>query len=158
MTDPGVLEVSVHVAARPETVFPYFTDPSRYTQWMGANAVLEPVPAGTYRVHIRDGVEAVGEFVEIDPPHRLVFTWGWTHDHAVAPGTTRVVVTLEEEADGTRVILRHHDLPDDDQRGHHAEGWQMYLARLAVRVSGADPGPDPNAEASGPTQPKEGSA
>lgn len=148
MTDPDVLEVTVHVAARPETVFPYFTDPSRYTQWMGADAVLEPVPAGAYRVHIRDGVEAVGEFVEIDPPHRLVFTWGWTHDHPVAPGTTRVVVTLEEEAGGTRVILRHHDLPDDDQRGHHANGWQMYLQRLAVCISGADPGPDPNAEGS----------
>jgi uncharacterized protein YndB with AHSA1/START domain len=158
MTDPGVLEVSVHVAARPETVFPYFTDPSRYTQWMGADAVLEPVPAGTYRVHIRDGVEAVGEFVEIDPPHRLVFTWGWLHDDAVAPGTTRVVVTLKEEAGGTRVTLRHHDLPDDDHLDHHAKGWQMYLARLAVCVLGADPGPDPNAEPPGHAQPIDGLA
>lgn len=153
MTDPGVLEVTVHVAARPEIVFPYFTDPSRYTQWMGTNAVLEPVPAGTYRVYLRDGVEAVGEFVEIDPPHRLVFTWGWTHDHAVAPGTTRVEVTLTEEAGGTRVILRHRDLPDGEQLDHHAKGWQMYLARLAVCLSGADPGPDPNADASERPQP-----
>jgi hypothetical protein len=32
MTDPGVLEVSVHIAAKPETVFPYFTDSARYVQ------------------------------------------------------------------------------------------------------------------------------
>jgi uncharacterized protein YndB with AHSA1/START domain len=145
MTDPGVLEVSVHIAAKPETVFPYFTDSARYVQWMGSIATVEPVPGGAYRVSMRDGVEVVGEFLEIDPPRRLVFTWGWTHDQAVAPGTTRVVVTLEEEAGGTRVVLRHHDLPDDEQRDHHGKGWQMYLDRLSVRVSGGDPGPDPNA-------------
>jgi uncharacterized protein YndB with AHSA1/START domain len=94
---------------------------------------------------MREGVAAVGEFVEIEPPHRLVFTWGWTHDHAVAPGSTRVVVTLTEDADGTRVVLRHYDLPTDAQREHHGVGWRGYLERLAVRATGGDPGPDPNA-------------
>jgi uncharacterized protein YndB with AHSA1/START domain len=76
MTGDSVVEVSVHIAAQPETVFPYFTDPGRYVQWMGADARLEPAPGGCYRVLMRDGVEASGEFVEVDPPHRLVFTWG----------------------------------------------------------------------------------
>jgi uncharacterized protein YndB with AHSA1/START domain len=97
MTDPGDLEVSVHIAAQPETVFPYFTDPARYVQWMGSQADLEPVPGGSYRVRMRDGVETVGTFLEIDPPHRIVFTWGWTQDSAVPPGSTRVVVTFEPE-------------------------------------------------------------
>jgi uncharacterized protein YndB with AHSA1/START domain len=141
----GAVEVTVYIAAQPETVFPYFTDPARYVQWMGNQATLEPVPGGSYRVSMQDGVEAIGEFVEVDPPRRLVFTWGWTHDHAVAPGTTRVVVTLEEENGGTRVVLRHHDLPDEEQRSHHRKGWELYLHRLSVLVSGSDPGPDPNA-------------
>lgn len=144
MTERDVLEVSVHIAARPETVFAYFTDPARYVQWMGGQATLEPVPGGTYRVGMRDGVEAVGEFVEIDPPHKVVFTWGWTRDFAVAPGSTRVVVTLREEDGGTRVVLRHFGLPDDEQREHHRKGWEMYLDRLRVRGQGGDPGPDPN--------------
>jgi uncharacterized protein YndB with AHSA1/START domain len=144
MIEGEVLEVSVHIAAEPETVFRYFTDPARYRQWMGTHATLEPVPGGVYRVSMGNGVEAVGQFLEVDPPRRVVFSWGWTHDHAVAPGTTRVVVTFEEEAGGTRVVLRHHDLPDDQQRVHHGEGWQMYLDRLAAVASGADPGPDPN--------------
>jgi uncharacterized protein YndB with AHSA1/START domain len=134
----------VHIAARPETVFRYFTDPECYVRWMGNHATLEPVPGGSYRVSMRDGVEAAGQFVEVDPPHRLVFTWGWTHDHAVAPGSTRVVVTLEEDNGGTRVVLRHHDLPDE-QRDHHRGGWELYLHRLTVCVPGGDPGPDPNA-------------
>ena len=145
MTDRDVVEVSVHIAAEPETVFPYFTDPVRYVQWMGTTAVLQPVSGGSYRVNMRDGVEVAGEFVEVDPPRRLVFTWGWTRDDAVPPGSTRVVVTLEPEDGGTRVVLRHHDLPDEEQRSHHAGGWEMYVARLAARVAGDDPGPDPNA-------------
>lgn len=142
--DDRAVEVSMHIAAQPETVFPYFTDPGRYVQWMGAGAVLEPVPGGGYHVLMRDGVQAAGEFVEIDPPHRLVFTWGWTHDPALPPGTTRVIVTLQPERGGTRLVLRHHGLPDDGQRDHHRNGWQLYLDRLHLRILGSDPGPDPN--------------
>jgi uncharacterized protein YndB with AHSA1/START domain len=145
MSDDDVVEVSVYIAAQPETVFPYFTDPGRYVQWMGSDATLQPVPGGTYRIHMSDGVEAAGEFIEVDPPRRLVFTWGWTHDPAVPPGTTRVVVTLHAEHGGTRVILRHHGLPDDGQRDHHRKGWEVYLGRLDLRIQGDDPGPDPNA-------------
>jgi uncharacterized protein YndB with AHSA1/START domain len=144
MTEDDVVEVSVHIAAEPETVFRYFTDPGRYVQWMGRDATLEPVPGGSYRVLMREGVEAAGEFVEIDPPHRVVFTWGWTHDDAVPPGTTRVVVTLRPENGGTRLVLRHHDLPGDQQREHHRKGWRQYLDRLGLRMEGGDPGPDPN--------------
>jgi uncharacterized protein YndB with AHSA1/START domain len=145
MTGDSVVEVSVYVAAQPETVFGYFTDPTRYVQWMGSGATLEPMPGGSYRVFMREGIEAVGEFVDVDPPRRLVFTWGWTHDPEVPPGTTRVVITLSPEDGGTRVVLRHHGLPDDGQREHHRKGWEVYLSRLAARIGGADLGPDPNA-------------
>jgi len=145
MTAPQVLEVSVHVAADPATVFGYFTDPARFVRWMGTDATLEPEPGGTYRVFMRDGVETAGEFVEVDPPRRLVFTWGWTHDEQVPPGSTRVEVTFAAEDDGTRVVLRHHDLPSDEQRTHHGAGWEMYLSRLVTSAAGDDPGPDPNA-------------
>ena len=138
------LEVTVHISARPETVFPYFTDPARYARWMGGYAILEPVPGGTYRIGMRGGIEATGRFVEIDPPRRVVFTGGWTHEHAVAPGSTRVVVTFDEEHGGTRVVLRHYELPSDEQRDQHGLGWRMYLDRLATAARGADPGPDPN--------------
>jgi uncharacterized protein YndB with AHSA1/START domain len=144
MTDGDILEVTVHIAAQPETVFPYFTDPERYVLWMGDSATLNPVPGGVYRVKMGNGVEAAGEFVEIDPPRRVVFTWGWTEGVAVAPGSTRVVVTLEAENGGTRVVLRHHGLPDDELRAHHRKGWEMYLDRLRVRVDDGDPGADPN--------------
>ena len=144
MTDPDILEVSVHIAAPPETVFPYFTDPARYVQWMGGDAMLDPVPGGEYRVGMRGGVRAAGVFVEIDPPRRVVFTWGWTGDNPVPPGSTRVEVTLHVRDGGTLVLLRHYGLPSVEQRQHHLMGWQLYLGRLHVRAEGGDPGPDPN--------------
>ncbi|MEO6142625.1 MAG: SRPBCC domain-containing protein [Dermatophilaceae bacterium] len=68
----------------------------------------------------------------------------WNHDHAVAPGSTRVVVTPVAEDGGTRVVLRHYNLSDDEQRDHHLKGWEMYLERLSVLMSGGEPGPDPS--------------
>jgi uncharacterized protein YndB with AHSA1/START domain len=145
VTQTEVLEVSVHISARPETIFPYFTDPERYVQWMGSAAVLEPVAGGVYRIGMRDGVAAVGTFVEVEFPHRVVFTWGWTDQFAVTPGSTRVEITLAEEDGGTRVVLRHYGLPTEELREHHRSGWEAYLGRLAIRGAGQDPGPDPNA-------------
>jgi uncharacterized protein YndB with AHSA1/START domain/GNAT superfamily N-acetyltransferase len=119
----------MQVAAQPETVFPYFTDPGRYVEWMGSGATLEPVPGGSYRVLMRDSVEPVGEFVEIDPPHRLVFTWGWTHDRAVPPGTTRVVVTLY------RRVASCGREPGPRRRGGRSRGRPLRDAR--PRAAGA---------------------
>src|SRR5215467_8282713 len=106
MTEGDIIEVSMHVAAQPEIVFPYFTDPRRYVQWMGCDATLEAVPGGCYRVYIRDGVEAVGEFVEVDPPHRLVFPWGWPDHHEGRAGGTREVLTLQDENRAKRLNRR----------------------------------------------------
>jgi uncharacterized protein YndB with AHSA1/START domain len=144
-TPPDVLECSIFIAAPRPHVFAYFTEPSLYVEWMGERAKLEPTPGGVYEVRMGNGVVAAGSFEEVDPPHRVVFTWGWEGDRDVPPGSTRVVVTLDEHADGTLVVLRHHGLPSDGQRAHHGEGWTVYLGRLQRRAVGADPGPDPNA-------------
>jgi uncharacterized protein YndB with AHSA1/START domain len=135
-----VVEVTVHIRADRAVVFSYFIDPERYVEWMGHDATIEPVPGGTYRVRMREGIEALGEFVSVDPPRRLEFTWGWRNDDEVPPGSSRVVVTLTEEDGGTRVVLRHHDLPTDRQRDHHKEGWTLYLERLVSHCSGAGRG------------------
>jgi uncharacterized protein YndB with AHSA1/START domain len=143
--DDSTLEVSVRIDAPPEIVFPYFTDPERYVLWMGSEAVIEASPGGTYRVRMRDGVEAAGQFVEVEPPSRVVFTWGWTGDPLVGPGSTLVEITLTPAGDSsTEVLLRHSGLPGAAQAEHHEQGWRVYLTRLSVAVSGGDPGPDPN--------------
>jgi uncharacterized protein YndB with AHSA1/START domain len=143
--DPAdVIELRVFVAARPETVFAFFTDPARYVLWMGTTATLDPRPGGVYRVWMREGLQATGEFVEVDPPRRLVFTWGWTGGHGVEPGSSRVEVSFEADDDGTWVLLRHSGLPDLEQVQMHSQGWDLYLDRLTTVASGGFAGPDPN--------------
>src|SRR4051794_33126100 len=48
--ETSVVEHEVRVAARPETVFSYFTDPVKMVQWMGAEATLDPRPGGVCRI------------------------------------------------------------------------------------------------------------
>lgn len=140
----SLLALAAGTGGTGETRFPFFTDPVRYAQWMGSDVELEAKPGGLYRVRMRDGVEALGTFQEVDPPHRLVFTWGWVNEAAVPPGSTRVEVSFAAEDGGTRVTLRHHGLPTNDQRDHHRMGWEMYLGRLSLVLQGDGPGPDPN--------------
>ena len=141
-----VVEREVRVAARPETVFDFFVDPEKMVQWKGRRAELDPRPGGTYRVEINDQAIARGEYLEIDAPNRVVFTWGWegqeAGEHAVPPGSSRVEIELTPDGDGTLVRLRHLDLPEQS-REIHGQGWDMYLGRLAAVAEGADPGADP---------------
>jgi uncharacterized protein YndB with AHSA1/START domain len=138
-----VVEHEVRVAARPETVFAYFTDPAKMVRWIGADATLDPRPGGVSRIAISDVAVMSGEFVEVVPYSRVVFHWGWENRlFAVPPASTVLEVSLTPEAGGTRVRLTHKELPDAAIHAHEV-GWEHYLGRLAVAASGEDPGPDP---------------
>ena len=144
----NIVEREVRIAAGPATVFEFFTDPDKMIQWKGRKAELDPRPGGIYRVDINDQAVARGEYLEVDPPHRVVFTWGWEGgeaEHAVPPGSSRVEVTLEPDGEGTLVRLRHHDLPDEALE-IHGQGWDLFLGRLAKAAVGEDPGPIPTPE------------
>jgi uncharacterized protein YndB with AHSA1/START domain len=130
--DAGSLERELLIAARPETVFPYFTDPERIVRWMGTTAELEPTPGGIFRIDYNGTDVARGEYLEVDPPRRLVFTWGWeAPGDATPPGASTVEVTLTPDGTGTRVTLRHSGLPIDAVAGHGV-GWDQFLPTLAT--------------------------
>lgn len=143
MADERTIERTLRVDAPPEVVFDFLTDPDRMPQWMGFGAELDPRPGGVFRcAMVRGAIFACGEFVAVERPHRIVFTWGWQgSDKLVPPGSTRVEFTLRQDGDGTLLTLRHSGLPI----GHdpfHALGWARYLDRLAEACAGRDPGPD----------------
>lgn len=146
-TGMSAVEREVRIHARPETVFPFFTDPELIVRWMGSSAEVDPRPGGIYRVDIDGSHVARGEYVEVSPPDRVVFTWGWESEESpVRPGASTVEVTLSADGEGTLVRLVHRDLPSEDSAGAHGEGWDHYLERLVVVGGGADAGPDPWAE------------
>jgi uncharacterized protein YndB with AHSA1/START domain len=131
------------VKAPPDTVFAFFTDPVRWRRWQGVDAAIDPRPDGVFRVNVRGDGYASGRVLHIDPPHRIVFTWGWEMDgNPMPPGSTVVEIDLLPDPAGTLVRLTHRGLPDG-MREPHAEGWAHYLDRLTVTAVGDDPGPDP---------------
>ncbi|MCI0634732.1 MAG: SRPBCC domain-containing protein [Actinobacteria bacterium] len=143
---PDVGELELRIEAPLEAVYEFFVDPEKMTRWKGSSAELDPRPGGVYRVGgIGEGHVAAGEFVELDPPRRLVFTWGWEGDEEVPPGSSTVEVTLTPDGDATLLRLVHRDLPAG-QGARHEQGWQLFLARLALAAAGKDPGAGPGME------------
>jgi uncharacterized protein YndB with AHSA1/START domain len=135
----------VRIDASPETVFDFFTDPAKMVRWKGVTATLDPRPGGVYRVQMNEQAVALGEYVEVDPPNRVVFTWGWAGDDALTPpGSSTVEVTFTPDGDGTLVRLVHTGLPSPESAEAHGHGWDQYMPRLAIAAAGGDAGADPN--------------
>jgi uncharacterized protein YndB with AHSA1/START domain len=137
--EPLIREIDIE--ATPETVFEFFVDPAKLTRWLAVEATLDPRPGGVcHQVHT--GAEQQryymeGEFVEVDAPKRVVFTWGFSGpDAVVRPGGSTVEVTLSPIDTGTRVRLVHRGLPPAAV-ADHSGGWTTMLARLAEAVRGA---------------------
>jgi uncharacterized protein YndB with AHSA1/START domain len=131
---------SIDIDAAPEFVFKFLTTNDGMTAWMGQWADLDPAPGGRFVVDIF-GHPVRGEFLEIDPPHRVVVSWGYAGSEDLPPGASTVAFTLTPIETGTRVDLVHSDLPESEVPGH-AEGWTYFLPRLALRGAGIDPGAD----------------
>jgi uncharacterized protein YndB with AHSA1/START domain len=136
MSEPDhVLERTVTIAARRETVFRYFTDSERFAAWWGAGSRIEPRPGGAVYIRYPNGVVASGEVLEIAPVERVVFTYGYEGEgKPIAPGASRVTITLEEQARGTLLRLRH-ELPTAEARDAHVQGWRYHLAVFANVVA-----------------------
>jgi uncharacterized protein YndB with AHSA1/START domain len=123
-----MISTSVRIAASPEVVFPYFIDPKLIVKWIGKRAELDARPGGTFAVDF-DTTGAYGSYVVVDPPHRVVFTWGIPGDATLPPGSSTVEVTLVADGADTIVHLTHSGLPADREPSH-AEGWENCLAML----------------------------
>lgn len=133
--DATTIEREVRIAARPETVFTYFTDPERMRRWMGRTITLDPRPGGALRIDYNGEDIASGTFVEVDPPRRVVFTWGWeAPGDPVPPGASTVEVDLAADGDGTLVRLRHLGLAAESVEGHTV-GWDQFLPSLVAAAA-----------------------
>jgi uncharacterized protein YndB with AHSA1/START domain len=128
------------IDATPETVFAFFTETEMLTRWLAEEATIDPRPGGVcHQTHRGDDGRLYamrGEFVEVTPPTRVVFTWGFADASVgVPPGASTVEVTLSADRDGTHLRLEHRDLPAETVASHTA-GWDEMLRRIAGAVPG----------------------
>jgi uncharacterized protein YndB with AHSA1/START domain len=165
--ETSALEYEIEVAASPQTVFAFFTDPAKMVRWMGTQATLDPRPGGICRIEFQpleakvDDFRALlgapelpgrrgdlrgvmtGEFLEVEPHRRIVLTWGWELEVlAVPPQSSAVEISFDRDGEGTIVRLVHRRLPAVAESFHRA-GWEHFLPRLSVAAGGGDPGRDP---------------
>jgi uncharacterized protein YndB with AHSA1/START domain len=122
------------IEAPAATVWELLTTAEGLVRWVGPEATAVAEPGGALRWMHPDGATVVGRFVELEPPRRLVFTYGWEDGRmGVAPGSTTVVIELTEREGVTTLRLEHHGLPPavvDD----HERGWAYFLGLLQRRA------------------------
>jgi uncharacterized protein YndB with AHSA1/START domain len=86
---------------------------------------------GRYRIVStqRDGQthDVAGEYQEVLPPRRLVFTWAW---HSTPERASRVSLDFLAQDGGTMLCLVHGRFFDEQARINHARGWQAWFERF----------------------------
>jgi uncharacterized protein YndB with AHSA1/START domain len=147
-----LVDKTISIAASPSEVYALLTQEVLLVEWMAPIASLDARPGGEVSWTHHNGDTVRGEFVELVPDRRVVFTYGWDRtDVGVPPGSTRVEIDLRPTAAGTELRLVHRGL-EGPMADAHSGGWANYLARLATRAAGRDPGPDPFADGRVPTR------
>ena len=142
-TDTTVYDKTISIDASPETVWEFFVDPEKLKRWKGIDVNLDAEPGGIYYCEVIPGHQARGEFLEVDKPNRLVFTWGWEGSPDVPPGSSTIEIELAADGEGTSLRFVHRDLPSAEAVASHSHGWDHYLPRLEIAAAGGDPGQDP---------------
>lgn len=131
---------AIEIEAPPATVFDYLITEEGMTAWMGQHAELDPHPGGGFAVDIA-GHAIRGQYLRVEPPTRVVVSWGITGSADLPAGASTVEFRLTAIERGTRVDLIHTDLPETALAGH-ADGWKHFLPRLSIAARGQDAGPD----------------
>jgi uncharacterized protein YndB with AHSA1/START domain len=131
---PHQLDRTVEIQASRETVFRFFTDSVRWAKWWGAGSRIEARPGGKVLICNPGGVETSGEVLEVTPPERIVFTYGFASGKPIPPGSSRVTISLESCEAGTRLHLQH-EFPDAAVRNDHVQGWRYQLALFGNAVA-----------------------
>lgn len=119
-----------------DVVFAAWTDPELLKQWWGPGcfetvfAEIDLRPGGRYELLLEPGsMRLVGQFREVTPPRRLVYTWRWVEG---VPDTRESLVTVEFREHGVRteVVLVHDNFVGPGPVEMYDEGWRSGLDKL----------------------------
>lgn len=140
--DPGQIgfELQRRFRASPERVFRAWTRPVALREWwcppgwMAGEIEVDLRVGGVYRIAMTRPaggapVAVSGQFVEVDPPDRLIYTWCWEGAFTEMPPTL-VSLQLEGSAEETLLTLRHENFVDAALRHQHRSGWISACDRL----------------------------
>ena len=101
---------------------------------MGRRLEIDPRPGGKVYIRHPNGIETVGEVLEVHPPERIVFTYGYASGKPIPPGASRVTIRLAPDPAGTRLDLTH-EFDDPAVRDQHVQGWRFQLSVFGNAVA-----------------------
>lgn len=136
----AVLNLTRTFAASRERVFHAWTEPEEIKRWFGPDtcrvveAHVDLRVGGKFRFHLRESKQGEyrlrGEFREVTPPAKLVYTWQWEDDPDYVDRETLVTVEFIDLGDSTEVRLTHENLPSSQSAKNHEHGWSGSLDKL----------------------------
>lgn len=129
-----LLERTFVIEAAQPIVFRFFTDNARWAAWWGAGSAIDARPGGRVLIRYPNGVQVLGEVLEIVEPERIVFTYGYESGKPIPPGASRVTIRLEAVENGTRLHLTHA-FTEAGVRDQHLHGWRFQLSLFANLVA-----------------------
>ncbi len=139
-SDKLSLEIKRFINAPRARVYAAWTDPAQLKEWWGPESVrtrnfaADVRVGGKYRWDLinqeDEEMSVFGEYRELVPGKKIVFTWKWDDDDVWENRNSVVTVELFDAAGGTELHLRHEQLPSTESRDRHNEGWNSVLDRL----------------------------
>lgn len=129
----NTFETSIEIAATPQHVFGYFTNPETLTQWIGDYAVLDAQPGGEFTLDIQ-GIPVRGEYLRVEEFTKIVVSWGHAGSSTIPVGSTEVEFGFDKVPKGTRVSVTHRGLAPEHLESHQ-QGWPMFLGQLVEAVT-----------------------
>jgi uncharacterized protein YndB with AHSA1/START domain len=141
--DQDAIDGELYVRAPPERVFAAISDPKQLVQWWGQSDMYrvtkctgELRAGGKWRSEGMsldgDPFHVEGEYIEVDPPRRLVYTWiaSWAPELR-----TTVIWELTSQNNGSLIKIRHHGFAGHGEHAkNHAQGWIRVLAWMQAFV------------------------
>jgi uncharacterized protein YndB with AHSA1/START domain len=130
---------TIVIRARPETVFGFFEDNDRWASWWGAGSTIDPKPGGRVYILHPGRVEIEGEVLEVAPPRRFVFTYGYVAGAPIPAGGSRVTIRLDAIPTGTKLHLTHEftEAASRNVAEDFVQGWRYQLSVFANVVAAA---------------------
>lgn len=139
-TDDLSLQIKRFIKAPRGRVYAAWTDPAQMKQWFGPESVrtrgliAEARVGGQFRWDLTtsEGEEMtmLGEYRELRPDKKIVFTWQWQNDEDWKDRISIVTVELDDAKGGTELRLTHEQLPGKESRDGHTGGWNSALDKL----------------------------
>jgi uncharacterized protein YndB with AHSA1/START domain len=134
------LEITRVIRAPRDRVYAAWTDPAQMKQWFGPENVKTRDWIADTRVGGKfcwdlinsegEKMRCRGEYRELQPGKKIVFTWKWEDDEDWENQTSIVTVELDDADGGTELRLTHEQLPNEASRDGHTGGWNSALDKL----------------------------